>query len=151
MRSFELVAEGKLTPQVQTLDQSARKCVEADTGAAFARRSVGVMVAAQRWCDGGVGLLVMVHVWGVQTYCAAETQPCATSENVGSRCLFGVFEQACPGRSNKNTDRVARCSSEGPDRWDSRPWAHNLSARMGPSEVRGAVFPSQQGGIPISR
>ena len=42
MRSFELVAEGKLTPQVQALDQSARKCVEADTGAAFARRSVGV-------------------------------------------------------------------------------------------------------------
>ena len=30
------------TPQVQALDQSARKCVEADTGAAFARRSVGV-------------------------------------------------------------------------------------------------------------
>ncbi len=44
MRSFELVAEGKLTPQVQALDQSARKChgVEADIGAAFARRSVGV-------------------------------------------------------------------------------------------------------------
>jgi hypothetical protein len=41
MRSFELVAEGKLTPQVQALDQSARKCVEADIGAAFARRSVG--------------------------------------------------------------------------------------------------------------
>ena len=42
MRSFEQVAEGKLTPQVQALDQSARKCVEADSGAAFARRSVGV-------------------------------------------------------------------------------------------------------------
>ncbi len=45
MRSFELVAEGKLTPQVQTLDQSARKCVEADTGAAFARRSVGLRLS----------------------------------------------------------------------------------------------------------
>jgi hypothetical protein len=43
-RSFELVAEGELTPgpQVQALDQSARKCVKADIGGAFARRSVGV-------------------------------------------------------------------------------------------------------------
>jgi hypothetical protein len=44
MRSFELVAEVKLTPQVQALDQSALKCVEADIGAAFARRSVQVGV-----------------------------------------------------------------------------------------------------------
>jgi hypothetical protein len=56
MRSFELVAEGKLTPQVQALDQSARKCVEADIGAAFARRSVGVSLehnhpVACRVCD----------------------------------------------------------------------------------------------------
>ncbi len=34
MRSFELAAEGKLTPhwQVRALDQSARKCAEADIG-----------------------------------------------------------------------------------------------------------------------
>ena len=56
MRSFELVAEGKLTPQVQALDQSARNCVEADIGAAFARRSVGVRLehnhpVACRVCD----------------------------------------------------------------------------------------------------
>ncbi len=47
MRSFELVAEGKLTPQARALDQSARKCVEADIGAAFARRSVGVRLQVE--------------------------------------------------------------------------------------------------------
>ena len=80
---FWLVAESKLTPQLRALDQSIRR-----------RRSRHRTAVVELTRSRRVSCCWMVHVWGVQTYCAAEPQPCATSENVGSRCLSGAFEQA---------------------------------------------------------
>jgi hypothetical protein len=71
-------------------------------------------------------------------------QPCATSElSVVGACR--ALDQAKKYRPRR--EMLERGSGS----VGFASWAHNLSARMGPSEVRGAVFPSQQGGIPNLR